>query len=592
MSQRSPMWTALRLGYRADPRLALGAVALTIIEHAADATPALLLKLVVDAIAAGDRTRARVLAVLLAVSYIVGSVARNANVSVSGKLIDRTAHLVTGQILDLAGSTPTIEHFENPTYLDRVTLLRQDRGEIARYGGSVVTALGLVVRVVITVVLLASVHPVLLSLPLFAIPSLLTGSRARRTTLQAQERLAAPRRLAPHYLALALDPVLARESRIFGLRDIAITRNRLANADLRAQEVRADSRASAITAVGTVTFTIGYLAAIAVVVALAADGRATAGDVALAVVLGAQVNGLTSRTVGFVTDTISASTAVGRYQWLLDYAEKHRSAATHDAPARLSTGIRLDHVSFRYPDSNDDVLRDVSLDLRGGSTIAIVGENGAGKSTLVKLLLGLYEPTVGRILVDGVPLTELDPERWRAATTAAFQDFVRYELRLQETVGVGNLGSIDDERVVNEALRLGHADGLTASLPNGLTTQLGRRWANGTDLSGGQWQKTALARMMMRHRPLLLVLDEPTSALDPAAEHALFEDYAAAGRAAGAHHGAITILISHRFSTVRMADTVVVLIDGRVAEIGTHNELVRLGGTYAELFAIQAKAYE
>jgi ATP-binding cassette subfamily B protein len=591
MSGQSPMVTALRLGYRADRRLALGAVALTVVEHAADATPALLLKMVVDAIVAGDRSRTSALAVLLAVAYIVGSVARNANVSISGKLIDRTGHLVTRELLDLAGGTPTIEHFENPTYLDRVTLLRQDRGEIARFGGSVITALGLAVRVALTVVLLASVHPILLALPIFAVPSLFTGGRARRATLRAQERLASPRRLAPHYLALALDPVLARELRIFGLGDIAVSRNRRANAELRAEEVRADARASAITAIGTLTFTLGYLAAIAVVVKLAADGQATAGDLALAVVLGAQVNGLTARTVGFVTDTISASTAVARYEWLIDYAREHRSAATVDAPGRLSKGIHFDHVTFRYPGADEDVLHDVTVDLAAGSTVAIVGENGAGKSTLAKLLLGFYAPTVGHVVVDNVPLADIDPDGWRSATTAAFQDFVRYELLLRESVGVGDVAAMDDPTRIEDALRRGHGEDIAELLPHGVDTQLGRRWSGGTDLSGGQWQKTALARTLMRNTPLLLVFDEPTSALDPHSEHALFEDYAAAGKAAGAERGAITVLISHRFSTVRMADTVIVLADGRVAEVGTHDELIHLGGTYAELFAIQARAY-
>lgn len=591
MRRRSPILFALRLGFRADRRLALVAVGLAVVEHAADATPALLLKLLVNAVARGDRSSTRSLAILLAVSYICGSIARNMNVSVSGKLVDRTGHLINEHILRMAGSTPGVEHFERPDYLDKVSLLRSDQGSIARYGGAVVSALGVGVRIVITVGLLASVHPALLALPIFAVPSLFTGGKARRAVQRAEERVAPSRRLAPHYLALAIDPVLARETRIFGLADVALSRNAEANRLLRRNDVRADAVSSAITAAGTLSFTIGYIAAIAFVAALAARGNASPGDVALAVILGAQVNGLTSRTVGFVSETLAATAAVDRYRWLIDYSDVREPTGTVSRPSRLRDGIQFDGVTFRYPGTTTDVISDLTLDIPAGSILAIVGENGAGKSTLVKLLLGFYQPTNGAITVDGQPLDDIDPESWRSGATAAFQDFMRYEFELRTAVGVGHLPDLGNDERILRAMERGHGADLATKLEHGLDTQLGRRWSGGTDLSGGQWQRSALSRTMMRPSPLLLVLDEPTSALDPDAEHALFEDYARAGREAAEHAGAITVLISHRFSTVRMADTIVVLADGSVAERGSHQELLTLGGVYAELFELQAKAY-
>jgi ATP-binding cassette subfamily B protein len=228
--------------------------------------------------------------------------------------------------------------------------------------------------------------------------------------------------------------------------------------------------------------------------------------------------------------------------------------------------------------------------------IALVGENGAGKTTLVKLLCKLYEPTAGRILVDEAPLARVRADEWRARLAGAFQDFFRFELPAQHSVGLGDLPRLDDERAVVAAVDRAGADDVVARLPAGLETQLGPTWPGGVEVSFGQWQKLALARGFMRDQPLLLVLDEPTAALDAETEHALFERYASAARArtprddAGA--GGITILVSHRFSTVRMADLIVVLDGSRVTQVGSHEDLMARGGPYAELYAIQAAAYQ
>jgi ATP-binding cassette subfamily B protein len=286
-----------------------------------------------------------------------------------------------------------------------------------------------------------------------------------------------------------------------------------------------------------------------------------------------------------------------RLAWLEDYAASLVRGADAPVPAMLRDGIRFEHVSFTYPGTERLVLDDVDLHLKPGSVVAIVGENGAGKTTLVKLLCQLYQPTGGRILVDGVELARMPPDAWRLRLGGAFQDFYRFEFRVRHTVGIGDLDHLDDGPAVVAAVdRAGAAD-VVEQLGAGLETQLGPTWPEGVDISFGQWQKLALARGFMRERPLLLVLDEPTAALDAETEHGLFERYAAAARGgAGANrppapHGGITILVSHRFSTVRMADFILVLDGARLVESGTHEALMARGGQYAELYGIQAAAY-
>jgi ATP-binding cassette subfamily B protein len=248
-------------------------------------------------------------------------------------------------------------------------------------------------------------------------------------------------------------------------------------------------------------------------------------------------------------------------------------------------------VSYRYPLASQDALRDVNLLLPAGATVAVVGDNGAGKSTLVKLLAGMYLPTSGRITVDGTDLTELDPGQWRRRISAGFQDHARFELLARETIGIGDLPALDDDTAITAAMHRAGAADLLQALPYGLATQLGPARDGGVDLSGGQWQKLALARAMMRTTPLLLLLDEPTAALDADTEHQLFEHWTTAARQLRQHTGAITLLVSHRFSTVRMADLIIVLDKAGIAETGTHTELINRNGLYAELFELQARSY-
>jgi ATP-binding cassette subfamily B protein len=274
---------------------------------------------------------------------------------------------------------------------------------------------------------------------------------------------------------------------------------------------------------------------------------------------------------------------------------EERKAIGPVAVVRAEDGIRFEGVGFRYPAGGDAAgggagaekwaLRDVDVFVPKGQSLALVGENGAGKTTFIKLLAGLYDPTEGRVLLDGRDVRAWDQRELRARIGVIFQDFNEYQLALRENVAFGSVDHLDDELRVGRAVDQGGAKELVATLSAGLETQLGRWFAGGVELSGGQWQKVALARAFMREEADILILDEPTAALDAEAEHAVFQRF----RALAA--GRTTILISHRFPTVRMADRILVLEAGRVIEDGTHAELIAAGRRYAHLFGLQAAGY-
>lgn len=550
-------------------------------------------KVLVDAAVERDTNGALIAVMVLSASAGLGLINGLYYVDLLFTVAERAGGAVDRRLIQLMGGIPGIEHHERPEHLDRLDLLREQRSMLGWVTNATAGLLRVAVQLVASGVLLARLHPALLLLPLFGTVSFLAGRRAQELQRQAEEATAEAERLRRHLFETATDAAAGKEVRVFGLLDILLDRHHSTAAAVIRGRNRAEWQSAGLQSVGALVSGAAYAGAIGLVLLLAVSGRATPGDVVLAVGLAAGMNAIVSTAVGYGTHFLRVLHVAGRYLWLERYAAmtQQTSDETVPAPDGLHRGIRLEDVSFRYSGMDADVLSGVTVWLPAGSVVALVGENGAGKSTLVKLLCGLYEPTAGRILVDGVDLSRIDREGWRARISAAFQDFERFELLAQESVGVGDLSRMDSERDVAAALGRARAADLPAQLPRGLETQLGRDWEGGVELSGGQWQKLALGRAMMPERPLLLVLDEPTASLDAETEHDLFTQYAEAARRAAQEAGTVTVLVSHRFSTVRMADQIAVLDGGRVKELGSHEELMARGGLYAELYELQARAY-
>nr|WTA70850.1 ABC transporter ATP-binding protein/permease [Micromonospora sp. NBC_00855] len=497
------------------------------------------------------------------------------------------------QLIGLSNGSVGIAHHEQAEQADSLTVLQRESRRFRTGLEALFAGVSLVLAMVVTAVLLARLHPLLLLLPLAAIPPLYTGRLAERRLDAAKTATAEPVRLSLNLFTLATSSRHAGEVRVFRLQE-QLRRRR---AELWARSTtglhRAQTAAAATLVAGQLVFAVAYVGGVLLILRDATTGRHSVGAVVLAVALAAQVNQQVTTAVALMQDLFRMASTYRRMAHLNSTIAVPDTASTGNLPPdRLRTGIVFDGVEFRYPASDAVALRGVDLTLPAGSVVAIVGENGAGKTTLVKLLCGFYQPTRGRLLIDGVDLRELPIEAWRQRIAAGFQDFVRFELLARETVGVGDLAQIDDAAAVRAGLERAHGTDVLTHLRQGLETQLGKSYADGAELSGGQWQKLALGRALMRQTPLLLVLDEPTSALDPEAEHGLFDRYAEQSRRVAATTGAITVLVSHRFSTVRMADQIIVVRDGRIAEVGSHAELIRAGGQYAELFALQAKVYQ
>jgi ATP-binding cassette subfamily B protein len=584
----------LRVGFRADPRLAALGFLFAVIGSAAGPLVGLWLKSMVDAAEAGDESAAVFAAVGLSLFWVASIVASQYSDHVQWGLHVHIIRLIQSDLIELAGRLPTIEMHERSDVADRVELLRQGALSFAFAMTSVVWAVGVVVQLTTTVLVLVSVNPVLILLPLLGVPSLIAGAWAQGSRQRAWDETIEEQRLSEHLLGLGTTPGPAKELRIFGLAaEIAMRHNSLRQ-DIMARERRADLRATVVTTVGWLVYAIGYAGAIVFITSQAIDRKASVGDVLLVITLAGQIQVALNGAFWLIGDFIGTLRAADHYLWVSDFADRamaQQRPGARGAPERITDGIRFEGVWFRYPGTEVDVLRDVDLAIPIGAAIAIVGVNGAGKTTLAKLLAGFYEPTQGRITVDGIDLRDLDMDAWRRASSGCFQDFVHFEYVARESVGLGDLPRIEDESWITGALERASATDVTEHLPDGLGTLLGREYGDGVELSTGQWQKVALGRAMMREDPLLLILDEPTASLDAYTEHALFERYAHASERAGRDLGAITVLISHRFSTVRMADLVVVLEDGRVVQTGTHAELEREHGAYRELYELQSRAY-
>ncbi len=584
----SSMWRLCRLGLRYEPRLMSVALGLALLAAVPDALLALWLKVLAEAIIRGDHAQVYTAAAGLAGSATATWFLSTVSARLQRRFRDRITIALESHVARLQASVATVAHHERPDYLDRLSVLREQVFVLDHMYMSVFSTLGWILRLVVIIVLLVSISPALALLALFALPTVAASSWRPAVERDAQQRGAPAARLARHLFATSTTAPAGKEVRVTGIADRLVHERRVAW-ERWYQPVAAARRGSAWWhASAWAIFGVGYVSA---VVYVAAGLSAPPGDVLLVLAAGAQLSGYIAATVGEIGFLRGIwMDGSRRLAWLEDYAASFAVHAEAPVPERLTGGIELQRVSFAYPATTDLVLRDVTLRLPAGSVVAIVGENGAGKSTLVKLLSKFYAPTSGRIVIDGVDLAAMPTDTWRTRLSGAYQDFFRFELLAQHAVGLGDLPQLDSEPAVTGAVAKAGAEDVVDQLTAGLRTQLGRTWPGGVDVSFGQWQKLALARGFMRDDPLLLVLDEPTAALDAETEHAMFEQYAA-GAQRHADNGGIVILVSHRFSTVRMADVIVVLDGARLVEVGSHDELIARDGQYAQLYGIQAAAY-
>ncbi len=590
----SSMWRLIKLGYRNEPRLLVTALVLSLLAALPDALLALWLALLGKGVVEHDRTLVLVAAVGMGLSVTATWFLQTVSTRLQRRFRDKVTIALESHVAQLQASVATIAHQERPDYLDRLSVLREQVYVLDHMYMSVFSTCGWILRLAVTVVMLMSIHPVLALLAVFALPTVLTSSWRPAVERAAQQRGAQAERLARHLFATATTAASAKEIRVLGISERVAARRRTEWERWYALMSRARWGSAVWHTLAWAVFGLGYVGA---VVFVASGLHASSTAVLLVLAAGARLSayiGATVGEIGFLRGIWLDGSR--RLAWLEDYAEAVAGQADLPVPVRLTEGIRTEHLSFAYPGTDRLVLDDVNLDLPAGSVVAIVGENGAGKSTLIKLLCALYAPTGGRILVDGAALDRMPPQEWCARLAGAFQDFYRFELVAQQSVGVGDVPRVDDRAAVGTAVGRAGAEDVVAQLGHGLKTQLGPTWSEGVDVSFGQWQKLALARGFMRNDPLLLILDEPTAALDAETEHALFERYAEAARGSAGPDGApvdgrIMILVSHRFSTVRMADLIVVLDGNRVAEVGTHDELIEADGTYASLYGTQAAAY-
>ena len=578
------MWRALVRGYQAEPLLLSVSFGLSLLAALPDALLALWFKFLADGVLGGNRRLVLGACIGLGVSAAATWFLRVISDRTQRRFRDQVTIALESHVAGLQAAVATIAHHERPEYLDRLSVLRNQVFVLDHMYLSLFTTCGWVLRLGVTLALLVSIHPALALLAIFALPTVLSASWRPGVERVAEERGASANRLARHLFDTATTAPPGKEVRVTRIGERLVSQRRAAWERWYGPVAAARFASAFWHALAWAIFGSAYVGAVVFVSALQ---PVSPGDVLLVLAAGSRLSSYIGATVGEIgfLRGIWLDGSV-RMAWLEDYAASLVQGTDAVAPERIASGIRFEHVSFAYPGTERLVLDDVNLELAPGSVVAIVGENGAGKSTLVKLLCRLYRPTSGRILVDGIELGRMPADSWRERLAGAFQDFFRFELRARHSVGVGDVPRIDDAPAVSAAVSRGGAEDVVAHLLAGLETQLGPTWPDGVDLSFGQWQKLALARGFMREKPLVLVLDEPTAALDAETEHALFERYAQAVRG-----DQITLLVSHRFSTVRMADFIIVLDGARVVETGTHEALLAKGGQYAELYGIQAAAY-
>jgi ATP-binding cassette, subfamily B, bacterial len=581
----------LSIAREADPTALVVSLLLGLVTSLVAPFFPLLLSHLVDAAVRGDVSSLTTFAVGVAAVEAGTSAAASYASMYAWNLWERATVVIDERLVGLTTRLGLVDRVEQEDFQAHLTLVRTHREQFQQSMISVMWGALLGVQVLVTIAILVLVAPLLLLLPLFSAAPILASRWAEARIEAARRASVADTRTADGFALLALDATAAGELRVLRLRDLVLSRHEAAWNRMIDRLWRAELLATGVTVVGLALFTAGFAGSVLYVTQRSLGGATSLGSVILVLTAGQQLHSQIGGVLSNAGALFRIVDTTRHLAWLRRFVDAHEERGTRTPPATLRDGIRLESVSFRYATARRNAVDDVSVRLPAGAVVAVVGENGAGKSTLVSLLCGLHAPTSGRISVDGADLTDLDAVSWRGSVSAAFQEFVRYQLVAQDVVGLGRPERVDDLETVRGALKRADVADLEDELPDGLGTPLGRAFLDGVDLSGGQWQKLALARSMMRDKPLLLVLDEPTYSLDVESERRVF-DWFSRVAATDSTVGSVTVIVSHRFSTVRAADIVLVMADGRVVESGTHTDLLAIGGQYATMYQTQAQGYQ
>ena len=479
-----------------------------------------------------------------------------------------------------------LSYFEDPEFYDKLERARrQTAGRLGLLGTLSSMAQDIVTLLTLSAGLVWFSPWLLLLLVVAVVPAFLGETHFAGLAYSLLYRWTPQRRELDYVRMLGASVQSAKEVKMFGLGEYLAGRYRkLADRFFEENRKLAIKRAGVGALLGLLG-TGGYYGAYAVILYRTVHGMLSVGDLTFLAGAFARSRSLIEGLFGKIGDiSDQALYLADLYDFFKMQPRIVARPGARPAPRPIREGFEFRGVSFRYPGSERWVVKGLSFRLNAGERIALIGENGAGKTTLVKLMARLYEPDEGVILLDGIDLREYDPEDVRSETGVIFQDYMRYDMLVRENIGFGRIEALEDRERLQQAARKSLADRVIERLPKGWEQMLGRRFDEGADLSAGQWQKIALARAYMRDAQVL-ILDEPTASLDARAEYEVFQRFADLTR------GKMAVLISHRFSTVRMADRILVLEDGAILEQGSHADLVVRGGRYAELFELQAAGY-
>jgi ATP-binding cassette, subfamily B, bacterial len=581
---------ALDLVWQTSRKLSIWLGVLTVLAGALPALVALLGARIVDAVVAASRGGGDIIPVLELVALEGLTVAVLAlctrGLSMSTTLLrEQLGFRVNSMILDKA-LTLDLEHFEDSEFYDRLTRARREASQ--RPLSLVIRSFSLVQNLVSLVsfsVLLFTFSPwAVLLLVVAGLPGFVAETKFSNDAFRLFRWRSSERRMQAYLETVIAREDHAKEVKLYALGKRLLDRYKSIHQKLFAQEralvIRRDSWGFALGLLATIALYGGYCW----VAVSAVRGVITIGEMTMYLMLFRQGQGAVSSALGAVSGLYEDNLYLSTLYEYLDTPARPPGGTETSGPDPAD-GLRLEEVSFTYPGADQPALSNVSLHLRPGGSLALVGANGSGKTTLIKLLTRLYVPGAGRILLDGRDLSEWNVEALRRRFGVIFQDYVRYQMLVGENIGAGDEPHFEDEARWRESARMGQAEDMVAALPDGYRTQLGKWFLGGRELSGGQWQKIAVARSFMRSDADIRVLDEPTAAMDAEAEAEVFR------HVRDMAEGRMTILISHRFSTVRMADEIVVLDSGRIVERGNHDSLMQQRGVYARLFALQASGY-